>query len=84
MRSAIGPDAVAAAEVLRVQTDRVRHAATVDAQRGAVDVVEGVGLLVVVGIERLVRGPAPQLGLVGGLLVLGAGEQAARREYPPA
>ena len=71
---------VAAGEILGVQTGRIGDAATVDAKLGAVDVVQGVGALVVVRVERLVRGPAPQLGLLRGLLVLGAGEQPARRD----
>ena len=46
---------------------------------GDLDVIQGVGALVVVRVERLVRRPAPQLGLLRRLLVLGAGEQPARR-----
>lgn len=72
-----------AAEVLRIQTHRVRDASAVDTERGAVDMVQGVCLLVIVGIERLVGGAAPELGLLGGLLDLSAGEQAAKG-YPPA
>src|SRR6516165_9898220 len=82
MADAVGHvrDPISAADVLRIQRHRVRDAAAADAQRGAIDVVEGVGLLVIVGIERLVSGPAPQFCLFGGLLVLGAGEQPARRD----
>ena len=71
---------VSAAEVLRIQSDRVGDAATINAQRDAVDVVEGVGLLVVVGIERLVGRPAPELGLLVRLLGLRPGEQPACRD----
>lgn len=71
---------VGAAEVLRIQTHRVRDASAVDTERGAVDMVQGVCLLVIVGIERLVGGAAPELGLLGGLLDLSAGEQATLRD----
>src|SRR6185312_11579416 len=50
---------VAAAEILCVQRDRVRHTLSVDRQRRPVDVVEGVGSLVIVRVIRLVGGPAP-------------------------
>src|ERR1700730_41405 len=80
MPGAIATDrhTVAATDVLRVQRHRVRDAAPVDAQRRAVDVLQGVGWLVVVRVERLVRLAAPQPRLLGTLLLL-----CARGQSPP-
>src|ERR1700712_2665156 len=78
---AVGPyrHAVAASLVLGVEPDYVCHSAAVDVERRTVQVVEGVGLLVVVRVERLVRVTSPDTGLRNGLVLLGAREQPARR-----
>ena len=78
---AIGPDrhAVAATLVLGVEPDRVGDSAAVDVERRTVDVIEGIGLLVVVRVERLVGFTSPNASLRNGLVVLGAREQPARR-----
>src|SRR5262245_11445545 len=68
---------VATAEILCVQAGRIGNTAAVDAELGAVDVIEGIGAVVVVGVERLARGSAPQLRLLFRLFSLGAGEQSA-------
>src|SRR4051812_3703882 len=69
---------VAAALILRVDADDVADPGAVDSKRVPVDVVQGVGFLVVVRVERLVALSVPQLCLLGGHLLFGAGEQAAR------
>src|SRR3984957_3821525 len=71
---------VVASEILGVQTGRIGDTTAVDAEFVAVDVLQGVSALVVVGVERLIRFTAPQLGLLRSLLVLRAGEQATRRD----
>src|SRR5271167_5096189 len=74
---------VAATDVLRVERHRVRDAAPVDPQRRPVDVLQRVGWLVVVRIERLVRLAAPQPRLLGTLLLLGARVQSTRWDTRP-
>src|SRR5580698_7409704 len=69
---------VVATEILGVQTGRIGDTTAVDVKFGAVDVLQRVGALVVVGVERLVRFTAPQLGLLRRFLVLRTGEQATR------
>jgi hypothetical protein len=63
---------------LGVDSDGVRHAATVDLHRGAIDVIQGVGGLVVVGVEGLIRLATPSIGLSNAHFLLGAGVDAAR------
>src|ERR1700676_2147499 len=72
--------AVAAAEILRVEPDRVGGTVAVDLQFRSIDLVERVGFPVVVRVERLVCLPAPELGLLGGLVGLGAREDPTRRD----
>ena len=73
-----GRYAVPAALILGIEPYPVRDAATVDFQRRAIDVFQSVGGLVIVGIKRLIGVAAPPLGLRDGLVLLGAGEDAAR------
>lgn len=58
-------DSVATALVLRVEPNHVRHAATVDLHRRAVDACQIVFLLVIVRIEGLAGFTTPALGLLG-------------------
>src|ERR1700737_2588043 len=80
MPGAIATDrhTVAATDVLRVQRPRICDTAAVDGQCIAVDVLQRVGWLVVVRIERLIRLTAPQPRLLGSLLLLGARVQSTR------
>jgi len=70
-------NSVAAAKILGVQADRIGHTAAVDTQCGPVDVIQGVSLFVVVRVEWLIGGTAPQLRLLRRHLDFSTGEQPA-------
>ena len=59
---------------------RERDQVAVDLERVQVDVLEGVARLVVARVELLAGGAAPDRLLLLGLDLLGAGEEAARRD----
>src|SRR4029453_3773913 len=63
----------------RVQVDRVRDRVGVQVQGVGTEVVDGVAVRVVAGVERLSGGATPLGGLLRSLDDLGAGEQATGR-----
>src|SRR3954471_13359446 len=75
-----GGNTVAAGLVLRIHADREGDPLAMNLQCGAIEVFEGVGVLVVVRVERRARVTAPDLRLVVAHLLFGAGEQAPGRD----
>ena len=63
---------------VRERQRRERDQVAVDLERVQVDVLDGVAVLVVAGVELLAGGAAPDRLLLLGLDLLGSGEEAAR------